>query len=444
MITNTHQLQKTYKDEIHKFARKPIMFGFFMVLAVCVVFGAWAGFAPLDSAAVAPGSVVLHLNKKTIQHLEGGIIADIMIKEGDYVEIGQPLIYLNDTSAKAREEILLTQHRYMKATEARLIAERDNTKKIPFDKDLIMHKKVPDVRKLLVSQIQLLKSNRLTIKNEIDVLQEKIEQLSELIKGLESQIKESNTQRHLIFKEIETVKSLLEKGLEKEPRLLALQRQASELRRDIAKSQADIAQAKSSIQESQLQIIKVQRTYMRDVLNELKEVQTETTSLKEELLASKDVLERTVILAPQSGIVNGLQYHTIGGVIEPGHPIMDIIPQDDKLIIEAMVSPLDIDVVHEGLIAKVALSSYRARFVPRLDGKVTKVSANTFTDEKDGSTYYTAKVEIDSDALKTLKENILLQPGMPAEVFIVTGTRTFLQYLIDPIEQSFSRAFKEE
>lgn len=426
-------------------AIKPaIIMGMIIAGFVLGLFGLWAGIAPLDSAAIANGSVVLSASRKTIQHLEGGIISEILVKDGDEVVQGQPLIHLNATSANAQQELLLGQFRTAKATELRLLAERDSAEELAFDHPLLKDSDNPALAKLLEGQKKLFETRRNSVSGQSDVLQERIMQYNEQIKGLEAQGLEIEKQSGLISEELNVVAGLVKKGLEQKPRLLALKRQASALDSEAAKNYSAIATIRGSISESQLQIINVQTDYLKEVMTELKDIQQQVSDLQEKIQASGDILERTTITAPQAGKITGLKYHTIGGVITPGAAIMDIVPQDDRLIIEAQVKPQDIDVVHEGLPAKVMLTAYRSRFVPRLEGKVIQVSADRFTNEKTGEPFFLARIEISEKAIEKLSDKISLYPGMPAEVFITTGESTFLQYLASPIIDSFRHSFKEQ
>lgn len=430
--------------EVSKHIRSTVICGGLITLFVIIFFGVWAGMAPIDSAAIATGSVTLHENRKTVQHLEGGIIADILVKEGDEVTTGQPLIMLNATSANAQQEILLGQLRTLKATESRLISERDDGPSIRFTHTLLRDQTNPRVIELARSQQKLFKTRRNSLKGQIDMLQERIMQFNEQIRGLRAQGNEVKKQQQLLNDEVEIVESLFYKGMESKPKLLALQRRQSELTSELASYYSEVATIKGSITESQLQIINVQNEYLKEVMTELKDVQAEISDLQEKLHASGDVLDRTVIIAPQSGKVNALQFHTVGGVIGPGAPIMDIVPQNDKLIVEAQVQPQDIDIVYEGLSAKVMLSAYRSRFVPRLDGIVTYVSADKFTNEQTGLSHYLVRIEIEEEEIANLTEKVALYPGMPAEVFITTGETTMINYLASPIIDSFRRSFKEQ
>lgn len=430
--------------ELREVIKGPVRFGLIVTGAVILFFVVWSGLAPLQSAAIATGTVVLKSNKKTVQHLEGGIISEIMVKEGDIVEVGQPLISLNHTSANARQELLLGQLLVAKATEARLNAERDKKDHVEFDPELLQRQNDPEIEKIIENQKKLFSTRIDSLNGQINILKQKIEQSNEQLAGLDAQRKATQSQLRLIKEELVAKKQLLDKGYVKKPEYLALQRNQANLEGQEGQYTSEIARTKESITETQLQIISAKNEFDKEAAADLKEVQSQISDLKEQLLASSDILERTVITAQQAGKITGLQYHTVGGVISPGAPILDIVPMNDKLVIDAQVSVNDIDIVHAGLTAKIMLSAYKARAVPRLDGMVIDVSADRFTDPNSGVPYYKARVEIDADNLKKLTSDVELYPGMPAEVFIVTGEGTFLDYLFEPLTQSFRRAFKEQ
>lgn len=430
-------------NDVMNASRGPMRFGLWVLFVVFGIFGLWSACAPLKTAAVAPGSVALDSNKKTIQHLEGGIIKDILVKEGDFVKAGQPLILLDETNAKARYDIVLSQMRAFRANEQRLIAERDSLEKPDFDIPLLKDKDNPDIATIINTQNRMFESRQQAVEGEINVLQQKIKQAQEEIGGLQAQEAAARKQLSYLNEEIATVQKLVEKGQALRPRLLALQRAASDIAGRQGEYSANIARAKQSITEAEVQIINVKNNRQNEVAKELRDVQTQIADFQERLKAAEDVFNRIAIVAPQAGEVTGLMFHTKGGVIQPGVPIMDIVPQDDKLIIEARVSPLDIDVVHTGLPARIRLSAYKTRRVPTLDGEVVTVSADRFVDKATNIPYYLARVEIDNDELKELHE-VDLYPGMPADVLIVTGQRTLLSYLLNPIGDSFFRAFREQ
>ncbi len=439
----TRPRQYHSENEAVETARGPIIVGLWIAIFVFVFLGGWAAFAPLDSAAIAPGSVVLDDNKKTIQHLEGGIISEILVKEGDSAEAGQPLIRLSGTTARARQEILGNQLRTAQATSARLIAERDGLEELTFSPELLELQDRPEVQEIMDGQKRLFESRSKAMKGQTDVLQQRIAQLRDEIEGLVAQEKAASAQIKLIKEEIETVQALVDKGQGLKPRLLSLQRKAAELEGNRGEFVALIARAEQAIAENNLQIINTENEHQSEVIALLRETQDTIADLQERVRASEDILERITVTAPQSGVITGLKFHTVGGVVGPGEPIMDIVPLDDRLVVEAQVDPRDIDVVHQGLKARVRLSAFKARFVPPIDGTVKHISADKFIDQAVGKAFYLARVEVDEEQLGAL-DNVDLYPGMPAEVLIVTGERTFLNYLVSPITDSFNRAFREQ
>jgi HlyD family type I secretion membrane fusion protein len=424
-------------------ARGPIVFGMWMFIFVFIFMFGWATFAPLSSASVAPGSVVLNANKKVIQHLEGGIIEEILVKEGQKVNKGDPLIRLNETTAKARQVIFVNQLNTARATEARLLAERDGKDEVEFPEDMIVAADNPEVANLLAAQHQLFETRRATYQGQLDITQQRIRQLKDEINGLTAQQQAAAKQIKLIEEEVGTVEKLVAKGQALKPRLLSLQRAAANLAGERGQYTASIARAKQAIGENELDGLNIKNKYLSEVVGQLRETQDMVAELTEKMRASADILERIVISAPQAGIISGLRVHTKGGVIQPAQPLMDLVPQDDVLIIEAQVNPQDIDNVHPGLKARVRLSAYRTRDVPMLDGVVETVSADRLVDEKAGTAYYLARIVINQQELDDLK-HIELYPGMPADVLIITGERTFMSYFLSPLMQSSYKALREE
>jgi len=425
-------------------AKKPIRAGMMLFMIVFVFFGGWAACAPLDSAAIANGVIVLDANKKVVQHLEGGIISEILVREGDLVVKDQPLMRLNETNAKARVEILASQLRAAKAAEARLLSERDNMEEIVFDEYLMNQKDNIDAIKAMDAQERLFYSRHEAMESKIDIFKQRTEQLREEIIGLEAQKTSTTTQLELIKQEEEVVQKLVSSGQAVRPRLLALQRKSAELEGNRGEFIARIAQSKQAITENDLSIINLRNEFQSEVIGNLREMQGQIADLEERFRAGQDVFDRVAVLAPKEGIITGLKFHTIGGVIPPGAEILSIVPQNDELIIEAQVTPIDIDVVHKGLPAKVNLSAFKMRSVPTLKGEVTYVSADRFVDERTGIGFYKARVKIDKEMMSNLNKKIELYPGMPASVMIVTGSKTLLSYLLDPITDNFSKAFREQ
>ena len=431
--------------ELKDFIKKPVRYGLICFIALFVFVGGWAAFAPLDSAAIAVGTVVLGENKKLVQHLEGGIIKELYVSDGDTVKEGDMLVRLDETKAKANWEIFTGQLMSATVLEDRLISERDGFKKIEFRKSVLSEKSNnSEMKKHVDAQERLFNARNEALTGQIGVFNQRIKQLGDEIDGLESQKVAAETQLSLIKEEIVAVKKLVEEGLAQKPRLLALKREQAQLTGRIGEFTALIARAGQSITENELSIINLKNEKRGEVVSELRKIQAEIADLRERVGATKDILNRIEIIAPRSGIITDLKFHTIGGVISPGQEVLSIVPQDDELIIEAQVKPTDIDLVRKGLDARVRLSAYKARTVPIMEGKIISVSPDRFIDKYTGIGYYSSKVRITKESMAELGKDIELYPGMPAEVLIVTGTKTPLGYLIDPITAYIDKAFREE
>jgi len=430
------------ESDLKKTIRSPLKYAFIAIGVGSFFFLIWGGLAPLDSAAIAEGVISLSGNHKTIQHLEGGVIESLNAKDGQEVIAGEALLTLNDSSAKARLQVVKGQLNYALAVGVRLKTEQEGLDHLVYSPTLFdVNDK--DFQQVMKTQHNLFLARQQVIRGQRSILNERIAQNQEQIIGLEAQLKSAESQRNSIAGEVASTQDLFKKGLALKPRLLELQRNLDALIGRIGEIQSSIASTKQAISEMQFQILNIDNEFQKEIAAELKENHSNILELTEQYNAAKDVLDRTRIKAPVNGIVTDLQYHTIGGVISPGSKILDIIPQDDKLIIEAKVRTQDIDSIHVGLVTKVQLGAFKSRLVPRLDGKVIYVSADKLVEQQTGMPYYLAKVEIDDSELKSLTADIKLYPGMPVTIFIVKGTRTFLQYLISPIMDSFYKAFKE-
>ncbi len=426
-------------------ARPTILLGFTLMFMLFGVVGLWAALVPLQSGAIAPGRVMSESNKKDIQHLEGGIVQEILVKDGDVVKAGQPLVRLDATTAQAKSEQVLGQYLATKATESRLIAERDGKPTITFPAEYVKQEALnPKVKEALETQRRLFKTRHDTLQGQIDVLNQKAAQSNDEIHGLHEQIAADNTQIDLLNQEIGTVQGLLASGNALKPRLLSLQRQQAELIGQRGNAQAMISRASQTVDESKINILNLKSDYMTKVESEMKDTQVQLSTLEEQARASSDVARRVEITAPMAGTVTALAIHTIGGVIQPGQTLMSLIPSDDRLVVEARVSPQDIDVVHAGLTAQVRLTAFKSRYLHPVEGKVMTVSADRFDDKNTNESYYTARVEIPQSELTALGPDIKLTSGMPADVLIVTGHRTMLSYIMRPIRESFGHAFHDQ
>lgn len=425
-------------------ARPTILIGLALMVFLFGFVGLWAALVPLASGAIAPGKVILDSNRKDIQHLEGGIVKEILVKEGDVVANGQVLLRMDNTSAQARSDLIRGQYLTARATEARLLAERDNRDSIAFPDELTSIEATDkQVGEILDTQRRLFKTRRESVQGQVDVLNQKIAQSDQEIRGYREQASAASTQISLLNEEIGVVQGLLAKGNALRPRLLALQRAQADLMGQRGQAQAMISRANQTINEAKIGILNQKNEYLNQANAELKEVQTQLSDLSEQGLAAGDVVRRIEIKAPLAGTVTGLAIHTIGGVVQPGQTLMTLVPTGDKLIVEARISPTDIDVVQNGLKAQVRLTAFHIRSMRPVEGTVVNVSADRFENERTGEAYYTARIEIPQSELKDVGD-LKLTPGMPAEALIVTGSRTMLSYLVRPIRESFGHAFHEQ
>ena len=424
--------------------RRTIIAGAMIIgFGVCGV-GIWAAVAPLAGAAIAPGVVSPEGSRRTIQHLEGGIIKRILIEDGSRVRAGDPLILLEDTQAQAGFALLKARHHSLVAAQARMAAEQAGHRDVRFP-DWLIEAAGKDATALeaMVAQRQLFRTRAEGLAGRRAILMQRIAQLREEIRGLEAQIAADDRQIELIAEEIEGLDHLYRKGLAPRTRLLALQRAQSDIEGDRAERQARIARARQAIGETELQMIAQGTALLDDASEEISRVQTELAEVEQQLAASHDVLARKTISAPNAGTVVELRFHTHGGVINPGEPILDLVPVDEELLVEARVSPLDIDIVAPGLPALIMLPAFKQRTAPRFEGRVRSISADAIVDQRTGERYFAAWIEADPGQLDALAPEIELMAGMPAEVFIAIGERTMLDYLLQPIFDSMRRAFRE-
>ena len=420
--------------------------GFAMILLIFGGMGGWAALAPLDSAADAPGTITLENYRKTIQHLEGGIVESILVRDGDWVEAGQILLTLNDTQLRAELQVLRGQLFIALAREARLAALRDDQDKITFSPELIAAKEDPRVAEAMRVQAHTFSIRRLAHENEIKLYGEQVAQLRAKVEGLKSQKTGRDHMVKSYESELRDFKKLLREGYTEKQTVRDLERKYRDTQGQSGELQSNVAAVELQISETQLKILQLKKELQREVIKELGELQSEMFELREKIHAIEQKLARSEIRAPESGKVIKLAVHTLGGVVPPGSPILEIVPQNEKLLIEARVSPIDIDRVKVGQAAEVRLSVFKSKGLPRIGGKLVALSADALVDDTPNhNPYYLARVEVNEDSLKTLDNlNLELLPGMPAEALINTGRRTFLQYLSDPIRDSFSRSFIED
>ena len=419
--------------------RPLIVAGVTIILVFFVGLGSWAAVAPLQSAAIAPGVLNVESNRKTIQHLEGGIVAELLVSEGQQVLAGQTLLRLDATQSGASVAQLKNRYVSLKAQEARLIAERDGNETIVFPP----LKGFPNVGETQTAETGVFEARKQALKGEKSILEKRISQFQEEMAGLNGQIRAQASELNLIAEELSAQQSLFEKKLVGKQRIIALKRERSELIGDRNQQQAAVARIKQNIGEEELKIIELRTNRINQVVEQLAEVQTNLADIEERLVAAKDVHTRTDIIAPLDGTIVDLKMHTVGGVVGPGEALMDVVPAKAQLIVHARVNPIDIDSLNVGMQAQVVLSAFNRRTVAPVDGTVISISADRLTDTRTGVPYYLARVKL-NELPRGDSDDLTLSAGMQAEVMIITGEQTPLAYLFKPVARSFYRAMRED
>lgn len=422
---------------LRKTVRNHLLFALFIAIFVVAGIGGWATFTEISGAVVSSGTVVVETNIKQVQHREGGIVRDIRVKNGDVVEAGELLISLDDTVTRANLAVITKQLTEMTAQERRLEAERDDIRSIEWPGS--DQRELTDIERgqqLLLEARQNSKDGR---KNQ---LEEQIRQFNKQTLGLEAQVTAKVSEIELIDEELSDLDGLLNKQLVSKSRVTSLRREKARLEGEHGDLIAQIARTREAISERRIQILQIEESYRAEVLEQLQEVRSRIAQLEEQKIAAEDELTRVEILAPQNGYIHQLSVHTIGGVVAPGETVMQIVPREDQLIVEAQVRPIDIDQMAPGQQARVRFPSFDQRTTPELSAELLTVSADLTQDERTGTSYYVARLVIDEDELDKLGTQTLV-PGMPVETFLTTGDRTVLSYLVKPITDQIAHALRE-
>ncbi len=419
--------------------------GLVILLITFVIFGLWAALAPLGGAALAPGVVVVQSHRKTVQHLEGGIVKRLLVREGDTVKRGDVLLELDDTQSAAEVGIVQGQLISARALEARLIAERDGEPEVTYDS---AWKGTDDthIKDTVRGQNQIFLARKNAHDGERAVLEQRIGQLHSQQAGLTQLKKSKQTLVASYEEEISDLTELLKDGFADKRRLREFERSYAQGLGDIADLSARIAAINIKVGETQLQALQIDKEFQHEVASALEEVQGAIFELREKMQVLSDRVRRAQVIAPVDGMVVGLSVHTEGGVIASGSPILDIVPLGESLMVEAQVQPLDIDRVKLGMRAEVRFSAFARASTPVFEGEVLTLSADRLIDESTGQPYFLARITLTAESQESFKEleGIYLIPGMPAEVLIKTGDRTLLKYLAQPFGNMFARSFIED
>ncbi|WP_270937321.1 HlyD family type I secretion periplasmic adaptor subunit [Falsiroseomonas oryzae] len=422
--------------------RAPMLLGWFVVVAFVVGLGGWAALTPLAEAAIAGGLLKVEGTRRTIQHFEGGIVREILVREGDSVQEGQALIRLEQPQALQQTETLRSQRWALMAQDSRLVAELAGAAAVAFPRELL-GAEAARAQDAVAGQRALFEARRIAFDSQMNVLRARIEQFQAQIGSAESQRTAQTRMLVLLRAEEENTAVLLRQGLARLPQLLAIQRQVASTEGNVADIGSQIERSRAQIAEAEREMRRLRDQRMQEVSTELREVRVRLAEAEERLRAAENVSTRLEITAPEAGTVLNLRVFTVGAVVRAGDPVMDLVPHRDRIIAEVNVQPNDIETVHPGLVAEVRLPAFKSRTVPYLHGHVTFVASDVTQDDRRGTAYYRVHIEIDEDQLRAL-DGVTLRPGMMVEAQIQTGSRSFGRYLLQPVFDSFHRAFREQ
>ncbi|MBM3592947.1 MAG: HlyD family type I secretion periplasmic adaptor subunit [Alphaproteobacteria bacterium] len=421
---------------------RPLRLALFIILfGVGGVFG-WGAFAMIDSAVVAPGTLMVELNRRNVQHLEGGIVGEVLVREGAVVVAGQPLIRLDDTRVRAGLNVVLDEADHARARIAVLTAEREDAPEPIFPPELVARRTDPKVAEILAVQGDEFIARRASLQGQTEILTQRVLQLQKQIDGLNVRIESNDRQLALVRQEIIGVEGLVRMGLERLPRLLSLQREEARLIGERGEAIENVARIQQAVGEAEMQRTQLLRARQEENAKELRELQGRLLELREREISANDQLIRLTIDAPEAGMVMDLRYATRGGVIAPGSQVASIVPQEERLVLEAQITPTDVDTVRVGMPASIRLSHAAARTTPILEGSVERISPDRMTDQRTGMPYFVARIALAPEEL-TRYEHLRLQPGMHAEVLIRRGERSFASYLARPLADRFAKSIRE-
>ena len=423
-------------DKIARFGMWAVIIGFggFML---------WAIFVPLSEGVVASGSVMVEGNRKTIQHLEGGIVSAIHVKEGAKVKAGEILVALDNTQSNAQHQLLQVRNDNHLAVLARLIAERTGSATVSYDEALVSRRGDARVAQLLDIQNDLFIARQEQLAGQISILTQRVVQIKEQIQGLQEEQTAKEDEIVYIKDELSRLLELDKENLVGLPRLLAQKKSLSQAQGAAGKLKADMGAAKVEQGKAKLEIIQLRKDRQQEIAEMILENQEQYYEVQEQLIAMADVLDRTIVRAPQSGKVMGLNVWTIGGVVPPGAPLLEIVPDERRLIIEARLRVTDVDNVQVGMPTRVRLSGLKQRTTPELAGSVEDISADVMIDEATQESYYVARVAVSEEELARIVDDEIL-PGMPVEILIEAGSRTAMEYFLDPIMDVLRRSLTED
>ena len=445
--TNTAQaaLPVMVDDEVN--TQRPIRLGATVLVVGFGAFLLWAGFAPLDQGVPASGTVAIETRKKTIQHSTGGVVKDVLVKEGQWVKEGEVLMEVSDTQARANNETIRQAYLSQRAVEARLEAELQNSSSIHFGSDMTGNKSDPFVQQLMLTQQNLFAARRASFVAEVSALEQSIQALKDQLWGVDQSLTNRLVQIQLQEKHLKSIKTLAEEGYAPKNQVLQMEQTQTELKTALSDLKSNQARLSRSIEESQFRMAQRKQDYLKDAMGQLAEVKKEVQAGKERLTTTNEELARTQIKSPVEGQVVGMSISATGGVVMAGQKLMDVVPKREALLIDAKVLPHIIDKVHTGMDVSVRFNTFANTPQLVVPGKLMALSSDVISDSNAGmagvSSYYLGRVEITPEGLKILGSRVL-QPGMPTEVLFKVGERTLLNYIMYPLTKRIAASLKEE
>ncbi len=416
--------------------------GFIAILLFFGVLGGWAALAPLHGAVVSQAVIKVEGNRKSVQHLDGGTVRQVLVKEGDLVAADQVLLVLDDSQSRAEVEVLRQQHFVLKASEARLLAELERRPSVTFPDELTSEQEDRYVKAVMDGEIRQFQSRRVALDGQRKVLEQRVSQLEEQIAGFRGVESAYRRQLASIQAEADSLRGLVERGLVARPRILQLDRSAQGIDGQLADNAAARARAEQNIGELRQQILQIESERLAEVTKELRDVQAKLLDVIPRLHYQRAVLSRTTVRAPYAGRIVALNFFGQGAVVGRGEKILDIVPDKTSLIVEAQIAVEDIGDVKPGQPSEVHFTSFKQKTLPRMRGTVLTVSADRLSDQRTNQAYYIALVALDEKDLARSPE-LELYPGMPVTVMIQTTQRTALDYLLAPLTKSFNKSFRE-
>lgn len=421
--------------------RSHLLVGGLGFLTLTGLLGGWAVGTEIVGAVIAQGSLVVETSLKKVQHPVGGVVSELMVRDGDRVKAGDIVMRIDATMTRANLAIIVKSLDQFTARKARLESERDRAGKVVFPKALLDRSNDTDIVAMLDAEQRLFETRSAVRESKKRQLEQRVRQLRDEIAGMEAERAANFREQGMVDEELIRFRSLHERGLMEKSRLSTLERQATDIDGDIGRLMAGIAGVEAKISETALQILQIDEQWSEEVGSDLREMDARIGEYVERRVAAEDQLKRVDILAPQDGVVHQLAVHTVGGVIAPGEQIMMIVPEVDKLVVEAKVAPQDIDQIYYGQATNLRFSAFNQKTTPEITGTVERISADVTVDQRTGASYYLVRVATSQEQIKRLGE-FHLMPGMPVEAFITTGERSVLSYFLKPLMDQASRSFR--